>query len=80
MVSKIDKLKILDFLKSEALRVDISKKFVVQMNRFSTQKAGGCAIAPIIPSAIGKTNSCFMCVTRGTCLGKSCLGDNGMYL
>ena len=60
--------------------MEMSRQFVVQMNKFSTQKAGGHAVAPIIPSAIGKTNSCLMCVTRGTCLGKSCLGDNGMYL
>ena len=59
--------------------MEIARKFVAQMNRFSSQKAGGYAVAPIIPHAIGQTNSCLMCVTRGTCLGKSCLGDNGKY-
>ena len=58
----------------------MSKQFVVQMNKFSCQKPGGFNVAPIIPSAIAKTKSCLMCVTRGTCLGKSCLGDNGVYL
>ena len=56
----------------------MSREFVVQMNKFSCQKAGGYAVAPIIPSAMA--NSCLMCVTRGTCLGRSCLGDNGVYL
>ena len=55
-------------------------KFVNQMNKFSFQKAGGFVSAPRIPSAIGDTMSCLMCVTRAKCLGKSCLGDNGEYL
>ena len=65
---------------SETLRVITSMQFVAKMNKFSCQKAGGFAVAPSIPSAISDTMSCLMCITRGRCLGKSCLGDNGVYL
>ena len=61
------------------LRVQTAMKFVDQMNKFSCQKAGGFVAALRIPSAISDTQSFLMCVTRGTCLGKSCLGDNGMF-
>ena len=65
---------------SEVMRVEMSMEFVAKINRFSCQKAGGFATAPILPKAIGQTMSCMMCVTRGQCLGKNCLGDNGMFI
>ena len=58
----------------------MSMEFVAKMNEFSCQKAGGHAAAPSIPKAIGETMSCLMCVTRAKCMGKSCLGDKGVYL
>ena len=71
---------ILDISRSEVMRVEMSMEFVAKINRFSCQKAGGFATAPILPKAIGQTMSCMMCVTRGQCLGKNCLGDNGMFI
>ena len=59
------------------MRVQMAMKFVAKINVFSCQKAGGYKDAPSIPAVIGK--SCLMCVTRGTCLGKSCLGNNGKF-
>ena len=56
----------------------MSMKFVAQCNSYARQKAGGQKPPPIVPRVIGKTMSCVICVSRGTCLGKSCLGDNGM--
>ena len=53
-------------------------RFVSKMNLFSCQKAGGYKSAPSIPAVMGM--SCLMCVTRGTCLGKSCLGNKGKFL
>ena len=67
----------LDFLLSEIVRVKTSMQFVNQMNAFSRQKAGGFINPPSIPKVMD--NSCPICVTRGTCLGKSCLGDKGLY-
>ena len=70
-------LKILEFLKSEDMRVEMSMKFVAQCNPYARQKAGGQHPPPSVPSVIGKSMSCVLCVSRGTCLGKTCLGDNG---
>ena len=52
-------------------------KFVDQCNSFARQKAGGQKPPPSVPRIIGEKMSCIICVSRGTCLGKSCLGDNG---
>ena len=54
-------------------------KFVDQCNSFARQKAGGQKPPPSVPRIIGEKMSCIICVSRGTCLGKSCLGDNGMF-
>ena len=48
-----------------------------QCNPFAQQKAGGQKPPPSVPRVIGQTMSCVICITRGTCMGKSCLGDNG---
>ena len=63
---------------SEDLRMETAMDFVTKMNLFSCQKAGGFKAAPTVPAVIG--GSCLICVTRGTCLGKTCLGDNGKFL
>ena len=68
---------ILEFLKSEDMRVELAMKFVAQCNPFAQQKAGGQKPPPSVPRVIGQTMSCVICITRGTCMGKSCLGDNG---
>ena len=60
------------------MRVETAMRFVSKMNLFSCQKTGGYKSAPSIPAVMGM--SCLMCVTRGTCLGKSCLGNNGKLL
>ena len=59
------------------MRVQMAMKFVAKMNLYSCQKAGGYKAAPSIPAVMGM--SCLMCVTRGTCLGNSCLGNNGKF-
>ena len=71
---------ILANLNSEAIRVDMAMKFVAQCNPFAQQKAGGQKPSPSVPRVIGQMMSCVICVTRGKCLGKSCLGDNGKLL
>ena len=68
-------LLILEFLKSENTRVQLAMNFVARCNAFSRQKTGGYKSAPSVPRVIGQ--SCIMCVTRGTCLGSSCLGNKG---
>ena len=70
-------LKILEFLNSEDLRFDVSRKFVAQCNPYTRQKPGGQKPPPSVPRVIAESKSCVICVSRGTCLGKSCLGDNG---
>ena len=50
-------------------------EFVDRCNAFSRQKCGGYKPAPCVPAIIGQ--SCILCITRSTCLGSSCLGDNG---
>ena len=70
-------LQILEFLKSEDKRVEMSMKFVAQCNSYARQKAGGLMPPPSVPRILGELKSCVICVSRGTCLGKSCLGDNG---
>ena len=67
----------LDFLKSEDKRVELALKFVTQCNSYTRQKPGGQLPSPSVPQVIGQLMSCVICVTRGTCMGKSCLGDNG---
>ena len=70
-------LKILEFLKSEHMRIGMSMKFVAQCNAYTRQKAGGQNPPPRVPRVIAELMSCVICVSRGTCLGKSCLGDKG---
>ena len=59
------------------MRVGMSMKFVSQCNSYTRQKAGGQMPPPSVPKIIGEMMSCVICVTRGTCMGKSCLGSNG---
>ena len=53
----------------------MAMNFAALCNAFSRQKPGGHKPAPSVPRVIGQ--SCIMCVTRGTCLGSSCLGNKG---
>ena len=59
------------------MRVEMSMKFAAQCNSFTRQKAGGQKPSPSVPKIIGDLKSCVICVTRGICMGKSCLGNNG---
>ena len=54
---------ILDFLKSEDKRVELSLKFVAQCNSYTRQKPGGQLPSPSVPQVIGQLMSCVICVT-----------------